>query len=161
MLLADRDTSTVPSALIGQSAPKTDLQPLDPTLSVGLRSENFIGNVTLVNIWASWCGPCRQEHPLLMQLAQDNRFVVAGLNYKDKPENARGFLAELGDPYRVVGVDPNGRTAIDWGVYGVPETFLVDRQGIIRFKHVGPLTPDTVRTLLMPAIDKALIGTDE
>ena len=158
MLLADRDTSSVPSALIGQSAPQTDLQPLDPSLSIGLNSKNFIGNVTLVNIFASWCGPCRQEHPVLLQLSQDKRFVLAGLNYKDKTEAARGFLAELGDPYRVVGVDPNGRTAIDWGVYGVPETFLVDREGIIRFKHVGPLTPDTVQMLLMPAIEKALKG---
>ena len=156
MLLADRDTSKVPSALIGQPAPETDLPPLDPTLSVGLRSQNFVGNVTLVNIWASWCGPCRQEHPVLLELSRDKRFVIAGLNYKDKAANAKGFLAELGDPYRVIGVDQNGRTAIDWGVYGVPETFLVDREGIIRFKHVGPLTPDAVRTQLMPAIDKAL-----
>lgn len=159
MLLADRNTSTVPSALIGQAAPATDLPPLDPTLSVGLKSENFAGNVTVVNIWASWCGPCRQEHPVLMDLARDNRFVVAGLNYKDDPANAKGFLAELGDPYRVIGADRNGRTAIDWGVYGVPETFLVDRKGIIRFKHVGPLTADTVRTLLMPEIEKALQDT--
>lgn len=159
MLLADRNTSTVPSALIGQAAPATDLPPLDPALSVGLKSENFVGNVTVVNIWASWCGPCRQEHPVLMDLARDNRFVVAGLNYKDDPANAKGFLAELGDPYRVIGTDGNGRTAIDWGVYGVPETFLVDREGIIRFKHVGPLTPDAVRTLLMPEIEKALQDT--
>lgn len=161
MLLADRNTSTVPSALIGQSAPQTDLPPLDDTLSVGLRSDFFIGNVTLVNIWASWCGPCRQEHPVLMELSRDKRFIVAGLNYKDDASNAKGFLAELGDPYRVIGVDQNGRTAIDWGVYGVPETFLVDRDGIIRFKHVGPLTSDTVRTLLMPAIETALEGTSE
>lgn len=159
MLLADRNTSTVPSALIGQPAPATDLPPLDPRLSVGLKSENFAGNVTVVNIWASWCGPCRQEHPVLMDLSRDGRFVVAGLNYKDDPTNAAGFLAELGDPYRVIGADRNGRTAIDWGVYGVPETFLVDRDGIIRFKHVGPLTPDTVRSLLMPEIEKALQGT--
>ncbi len=160
MLLADRDTSKVPSALIGQPAPKTDLPPLDPTRSVGLQSENFIGNVTLVNIWASWCGPCRQEHPVLLELSRDKRFVIAGLNYKDKAANAKGFLSELGDPYRVIGVDQDGRTAIDWGVYGVPETFLVDREGIIRFKHVGPLTSDAVRTQLMPAIDKALSAPD-
>lgn len=161
MLLADRNTSTVPSALIGQPAPETDLRPLDPTLSVGLNSQNFKGNVTLVNVWASWCAPCRQEHPFLMELAKDNRFVVAGLNHKDDPSNARAFLSELGDPYRVIGVDPNGRTSIDWGVYGVPETFLVDRDGIIRLKHVGPLTADAVRTVLMPAIEKTISGANE
>ncbi|MEZ5812395.1 MAG: DsbE family thiol:disulfide interchange protein [Rhizobiaceae bacterium] len=158
MLLADRNASDIPSALIGQPAPETDLPPLDPTLSIGLSSNNFIGNVTLVNIWASWCAPCRQEHPVLMRLAADKRFVVAGFNYKDDPANARGFLAELGDPYRVIGTDREGRKAIDWGVYGVPETFLVDRAGIIRFKHVGPLTDDAVRTVLMPEIEKVLAG---
>ena len=161
MLLAGRDTLTVPSALIGQSAPKTDLAPLDPGLSAGLGTENLAGNVTLVNIWASWCAPCRQEHPLLMELAGDKRFVIAGFNYKDEPGNARKFLSELGNPYRIVGTDPSGRTAIDWGVYGVPETFLVDREGVIRLKHVGPLTPDAVRTVLMPAIEKALGGDGE
>lgn len=161
MLLAGRDTLTVPSALIGQSAPKTDLPPLDPGLYAGLGTENLAGNVTLVNIWASWCAPCRQEHPLLMELAGDKRFVIAGFNYKDEPGNARKFLSELGNPYRIVGTDPSGRTAIDWGVYGVPETFLVDREGVIRLKHVGPLTPDAVRTVLMPAIEKALGGDGE
>ena len=161
MLLAGGDTLTVPSALIGQSAPKTDLAPLDPGLSAGLGTENLAGNVTLVNIWASWCAPCRQEHPLLMELAGDKRFVIAGFNYKDEPGNARKFLSELGNPYRIVGTDPSGRTAIDWGVYGVPETFLVDREGVIRLKHVGPLTPDALRTVLMPAIEKALGGDGE
>ena len=161
MLLAGRDTSTIPSALIGQSAPKTDLPPLDPGLYAGLGTENLAGNVTLVNIWASWCAPCRQEHPLLMELAGDKRFVIAGFNYKDESGNARKFLSELGNPYRIVGTDPSGRTAIDWGVYGVPETFLVDREGVIRLKHVGPLTPDAVRTVLMPAIEKALGGDGE
>ncbi len=161
MLLADRNTSTVPSALIGQLAPQTDLRPLDPTLSVGLNSQNFKGNITLVNVWASWCAPCRQEHPFLMELAKDKRFVIAGLNHKDDPSNARAFLAELGDPYRVIGVDPNGRTSIDWGVYGVPETFLVDQEGIIRLKHVGPLTADAVRTVLMPAIEETISGVAE
>lgn len=161
MLLADRDASDIPSALIGQPAPETDLPPLNPTLSIGLNSKNFTGNVTLVNIWASWCAPCRQEHPVLMRLAADKRFVVAGINYKDDPANARGFLAELGDPFRVIGTDREGRKAIDWGVYGVPETFLVDRAGIIRFKHVGPLTDDAVRTVLMPQVEKALAGGGE
>lgn len=156
MLLSGRDASDIPSALIGEPAPETDLPPLDPEALVGLNSGNFIGNVTLVNVWASWCAPCRQEHPLLMALARDSRIVIAGFNYKDKPENARRFLGELGNPYKVIGVDPQGREAIDWGVYGVPETFLVDRQGIVRFKHVGPLTPEAITTDLLPVLEKAL-----
>jgi cytochrome c biogenesis protein CcmG/thiol:disulfide interchange protein DsbE len=155
-LLSGRDSATVPSALIGEPAPQTALPPLEGVDLPGLFSEEFPGNVTLVNVWASWCAPCRQEHPMLMALAQDERIRVAGLNYKDRPEQARGFLSELGNPYDAIGVDWSGRTAIDWGVYGVPETFLVGSDGKILFKHVGPLTPDLVSTTLMPEIEKAL-----
>lgn len=155
-LLSGRDNSVVPSALIGAEAPQTSLPPLDGTGLPGLDSTRFEGKVTLVNVWASWCAPCRQEHPLLMQMAQDPRIVVAGLNYKDRPENARRFLGELGNPYAQIGVDGNGRAAIDWGVYGVPETFLVGKDGRIAWKHVGPFTPDSMVTGLMPEIEKAL-----
>ena len=155
-LLSGRDNSVVPSALIGAEAPQTSLPPLDGTGLPGLDSTQFEGKVTLVNVWASWCAPCRQEHPLLMQMAQDPRIVVAGLNYKDRPENARRFLGELGNPYAQIGVDGNGRAAIDWGVYGVPETFLVGKDGRIAWKHVGPFTPDSIVTGLMPEIEKAL-----
>ncbi|MBX9453937.1 MAG: DsbE family thiol:disulfide interchange protein [Mesorhizobium sp.] len=155
-LLFGRDNSVVPSALIGAEAPQTSLPPLDGTGLPGLDSTRFEGKVTLVNVWASWCAPCRQEHPLLMQMAQDPRIVVAGLNYKDRPENARRFLGELGNPYAQIGVDGNGRAAIDWGVYGVPETFLVGKDGRIAWKHVGPFTPDSIVTGLMPEIEKAL-----
>ncbi|WP_421927611.1 DsbE family thiol:disulfide interchange protein [Neoaquamicrobium sediminum] len=155
-LLSGRDNSVVPSALIGAEAPQTSLPPLDGTGLPGLDSTLFEGKVTLVNVWASWCAPCRQEHPLLMQMAQDPRIVVAGLNYKDRPENARRFLGELGNPYAQIGVDGNGRAAIDWGVYGVPETFLVGKDGRIAWKHVGPFTPDSIVTGLMPEIEKAL-----
>lgn len=155
-LLSGRDNSVVPSALIGAEAPQTSLPPLDGTGLPGLDSTRFEGKVTLVNVWASWCAPCRQEHPLLMQMAQDPRIVVAGLNYKDRPENARRFLGELGNPYAQIGVDGNGRAAIDWGVYGVPETFLVGKDGRIAWKHVGPFTPDSIVTGLMPEIEKAL-----
>ena len=155
-LLSGRDNSVVPSALIGAEAPQTSLPPLDGTGLPGLDSTQFEGKVTLVNVWASWCAPCRQEHPLLMQMAQDPRIVVAGLNYKDRPENARRFLGELGNPYAQIGVDGNGRAAIDWGVYGVPETFLVGKDGRIAWKHVGPFTPDSIVTALMPEIEKAL-----
>ena len=154
-LLSGRDASTIPSALVGRQAPATVLAPLE----AGEREfdpSDLVGSVTLVNIWASWCAPCRQEHPVLMQLAQDSRLRIAGLNYKDKPENARSFLQELGDPYHVIGVDRDGRAAIEWGVYGVPETFLVGRDGTILHKHVGPLTPALIQRTLLPEIEKAL-----
>ncbi|WP_349366054.1 MAG: DsbE family thiol:disulfide interchange protein [Nitratireductor rhodophyticola] len=155
-LFSGKDTSLVPSALIGRSAPQTDLPPLEGMNLPGLSSDAFSGRVTLVNVWGSWCLPCRQEHPLLMQIATDERVVIAGLNYKDKPENARRFLGDLGNPYDAIGVDQNGRAAIDWGVYGVPETFLVGPDGTIRYKHVGPFTPESIRSDLMPEIEKAL-----
>ena len=155
-LISGRDISAVPSALIGQAAPETRLPPLEGTELPGLDSAAFAGKVTLVNIWASWCAPCREEHPLLLALSQDRRFTIAGLNYKDKPENARRFLGELGNPYKAIGVDDAGRTAINWGVYGVPETFLVGKDGKILYKHVGPLSPDAITGELLPQIEKAV-----
>lgn len=155
-LMSGRDSATVPSALLGEVAPETSLPPLEGLALPGLASGDFIGQVTLVNVWASWCAPCREEHPVLMALGEDERIRVAGLNYKDRPEQARGFLGQLGNPYDAVGVDGSGRTAIDWGVYGVPETFLVGKDGTILFKHVGPLTPEIVTATLMPEIEKAL-----
>jgi len=157
-LTSGRDNSTIPSALIGEPAPQTRLPPLEGSGMPGLDPASFGGKVTLVNVWASWCGPCREEHPYLMQLAQDGRFDVTGLNYKDKPENALRFIGNLGNPYDAVGADQDGRAAIQWGVYGVPETFVVDRQGRIAFKHVGPITPQALERDLMPAIEKALGG---
>jgi len=155
-LLSGRDTSEIPSALIGLPAPQTDLPPLEGVNLPGLESKNFSGKVTLVNVFASWCAPCREEHPVLLGLSQDKRFTLAALNYKDQPENARRFLGDLGNPYQAIGVDPAGRAAIDWGVYGVPETFVIGKDGKIAYKHVGPLTADSVRALLLPQIEKAL-----
>lgn len=155
-LLSGRDASVVPSALIGAQAPATNLPPVEGLDLPGLSSEMLAGKVTLVNVWASWCVPCRQEHPILMRLATDDRLQVLGLNYKDSPANARRFLAELGNPFDAVGQDDNGRTAIDWGVYGVPETFLVGRDGTILYKHVGPFTEQSAASQLMPALEKAL-----
>ncbi|WP_265517848.1 DsbE family thiol:disulfide interchange protein [Nitratireductor luteus] len=155
-LLSGRDTATVPSALIGEQAPQTSLPPLEDLGLPGLEPADFRGNVSLVNVWGSWCGPCRQEHPLLMELARDDRVRLVGLNYKDQPENARRFLGELGNPYDAIGVDRNGRAAIEWGVYGVPETFLVGPDGTIRYKHVGPFTPQSIQRELIPEIEKAL-----
>ncbi|GAB5376043.1 MAG: DsbE family thiol:disulfide interchange protein [Acuticoccus sp.] len=151
------DRSVVPSALLGRPAPATTLPPLgagQPGLSPAL----FEGNVTLLNVFASWCAPCRVEHPLLMDLAAMPGVQLVGLNYKDRVPAANAFLAELGNPYRAIGSDPDGRVAIEWGVYGVPETFIVGPDGTIHAKHVGPLTPealagsfgDTLRTLASP-----------
>lgn len=156
MLLSGRDASVVPSALIGTQAPATSLPPLEQMDLPGIDSSEFAGQVTLVNVWASWCVPCRQEHPYLMALAQDGRVNIAGINYKDRPENARRFLGELGNPFHSIGVDNSGRTAIDWGVYGVPETFVVGRDGTIVYKHVGPFSAASFREELVPAIEAAL-----
>ena len=155
-LLSGRDLTTVPSALIGQAAPQTVLPPIEGIDRRGIDSAGFAGEVTLLNVWASWCAPCREEHPVLMALAQDGRFALAGLNYKDQAENARRFLGDLGNPYDWVGADDAGRAAINWGVYGVPETFLIGRDGMILHKHVGPLTAEAVQSELMPKIEDAL-----
>ncbi len=155
-LLSGRDIATVPSALIGEMAPETKLPPLEGVSLPGLESSAFAGKVTLVNVFASWCAPCREEHPVLMALSQDKRFSIAGLNYKDQPENARRFLGDLGNPYSVIGTDNAGRTAIDWGVYGVPETFVIGKDGKIAFKHTGPITVQSAQKVLLPEIEKAL-----
>jgi cytochrome c biogenesis protein CcmG/thiol:disulfide interchange protein DsbE len=157
-LYSGRDLSAIPSALIGEAAPTTKLPPLEGSNLPGLDSDRFRGRVTVVNVWASWCGPCREEHPVLIALSKDKRFDLEGLNYKDAPKNALAFLGELGSPYSAVGVDTSGRTAIDWGVYGVPETYVVDRAGLIRYRHVGPLSEEAVNALLLPEIEKALAG---
>ena len=131
------DPSPLPSTLIGREVPAFELSGLGTT--PGLAAADLKGpGVKLINIWASWCGPCRVEHPKLMALAADG-VVIHGLNYKDQPENAEGFLAELGNPYDRIGVDDTGRTGIEFGVYGVPETFVVDAEGRIRYKLVGPI----------------------
>lgn len=155
------DPSRLPSALIGKLAPATDLPPIpgltrDGTPVPGLKAADFNGAVTLLNVWASWCVPCHDEAPLLMKLAEDKRFRTVGINQKDQPDNARRFLGRYGNPFTAVGVDSNGRASIDWGVYGVPETFIIGRDGRIAYKLVGPITPDNIQTALKPAIEKAL-----
>ncbi len=142
-----RDPGTLPSALIDKPAPEFTLPPLLDG-KPGLATTDLKGAPALVNVWASWCIPCRAEHPVLSRLAQE--VPVFGLNYKDKPDDAKRFLAELGDPYRRIGTDLSGRTAIDWGVYGVPETFVVDANGRIRHRHVGPLTDKVVAETIRP-----------
>jgi cytochrome c biogenesis protein CcmG/thiol:disulfide interchange protein DsbE len=152
------DPSTIPSALVGKPAPAFDLPALAGVGVPGLKRADLDGRVTLVNVFASWCVPCREEHPVLEALARDNRFRIVGIDYKDRDDNARAFLGDLGNPYAAIGVDAKGRAGIDWGVYGVPETFLVGADGIIRYKFVGPLSDETVARLLMPEIEKALGG---
>jgi cytochrome c biogenesis protein CcmG, thiol:disulfide interchange protein DsbE len=155
------DPSRIPSALIGHPAPQTNLPPIagldrNGQAVPGLDPASFKGAVTVVNVWASWCVPCHDEAPLLMRLAQDGRLRVVGINYKDEPENARRFLGHYGNPFSVAGADPNGRAAIEWGVYGVPETFVVGRDARIAYKLVGPITPDVLNDTLKPEIEKAL-----
>lgn len=115
-----------------------------------------MGKVSLVNVWASWCVPCHDEAPLLTELAKDKRFQLVGINYKDAPDNARRFLGRYGNPFGVVGTDANGRASIEWGVYGVPETFVVGREGTIVYKLVGPITPENLQSVLLPQLEKAL-----
>ena len=159
--LGTGDPSRLPSALIGRPAPDTPLPPLaglvrDGMTIPGIATGDFKGAVTLVNVWASWCVPCHEEAPLLMQLAEDKRLRLVGINYKDQPENARRFIGRYGNPFAAVGTDANGRASIDWGVYGVPENFLVGRDGRIAFKLVGPITAANLETVLKPQIEKAL-----
>jgi len=155
------DPARIPSALIGRPAPQTKLPPLEGLIAngaqvAGLDPAAFKGNVSVVNVWASWCVPCHDEAPLLVQLAQDKRLHVIGINYKDTQDNARRFLGRYGNPFSAVGVDANGRAAIEWGVYGVPETFVVGRDGAIAYKLIGPVTPENIDSVLKPEIDKAL-----
>jgi cytochrome c biogenesis protein CcmG/thiol:disulfide interchange protein DsbE len=154
------DPSRVPSVLIGKPAPEFDLPPLEGLKREGAPVPGFAsadlarGGVTLVNIWASWCAPCREEHPQLMALSEMGGVRLVGINYKDDPENARRFLGALGLPYAAVGVDRDGRTFVDWGGYGVPETFLVDGKGIIRYKYIGPISAQALDETLLPRISE-------
>jgi cytochrome c biogenesis protein CcmG/thiol:disulfide interchange protein DsbE len=157
------DISHIPSALIGRPVPATEFPPVpglmrDGAPVPGITRADFMGAVTLVNVWASWCVPCREEAPLLMRLAQDKRIRIVGINYKDKPDNARRFIGRYGNPFAAAGADDNGRASIDWGVYGVPETFLVGRDGRIAFKLIGQITANNIETTLMPEIEKALLS---
>jgi cytochrome c biogenesis protein CcmG/thiol:disulfide interchange protein DsbE len=160
------DPSRLPSVLIGRPAPATNLPPLpglerDGKAVPGLDSADFKGGVTVLNVWASWCVPCREEAPLLMTLAADRRIRVAGINYKDQADNARRFLGRYGNPFVANGTDGNGRAAIEWGVYGVPETFVIGRDGRIAYKLIGPITPDNFERALKPAIEQTLARTGE
>ena len=143
--------SNLPSALIDKPVPIFEL-PSVQGFGQGLSSKQLSGNgVSLVNVWASWCPPCRIEHPILMRLAKEG-VTIYGINYKDKPVAARKFLLELGNPYKSIGADRTGRTAIDWGVYGYPETFFVDKLGRIRYRHVGPIMLEDLGKKIYPLL---------
>lgn len=149
------DVSAIPSALIGTKAPALSLPPLEGSNLPALTDAAIKGKLTLVNVFASWCIPCRQEHPLLQELSKDSRITVVGINYKDKPDNALRFLGELGNPFAAIGIDPNGKAAIDWGVYGIPESYLVGADGTILYKKVGPFDARSIERDLLPAIAAA------
>lgn len=156
------DPARLPSALVGKPAPQFDLQPIqgfekNGEPGTGLKTADLAeGEVSIVNIWASWCGPCIQEHPVLIKLKKDHSDLrLVGINYKDRPDRALQFLNRLGDPYDMIGADVTGRVAIDWGVYGVPETYVVDGKGEVVYRFVGPLSEQAVADELMPAIEIA------
>jgi cytochrome c biogenesis protein CcmG/thiol:disulfide interchange protein DsbE len=147
----NHDPRTIPSALIDKPVRQFALQPVKGR-TLGLSSSDFRGDVALVNVFASWCVACREEHPLLLQMKANGEVPVHGLNYKDSPNDAAGWLDRFGDPYTRTGADTDGRVAIDWGVYGVPETFVVTKDGRIAHKHIGPITPEALEGTILPLV---------
>jgi cytochrome c biogenesis protein CcmG, thiol:disulfide interchange protein DsbE len=146
------DANVLPSALINEEAPQFSLPPL-PGRQNGFATADLQGHVSLVNTFASWCGPCRMEHPVLNELAKTKQVPIYGINYKDTGDAALSWIAALGDPYARIGAD-DGKVGLEWGVYGVPETFVIDATGRIRYKHVGPLSQDDVKTKILPLVAK-------
>ncbi len=156
-----RNISALPSALLDKPAPNLGVPELKGLSKAGkqipgMTQDMFKDKISIVNVFASWCVPCRQEHPQIVELGNDSRLQMVGINHKDSNRNALGFLAELGNPYDVVGVDRSGRASIEWGVYGVPETFIVNHEGRIIYKHVGPVHARDLAQRLMPIIEDAL-----
>ncbi|WP_027835858.1 DsbE family thiol:disulfide interchange protein [Maritalea myrionectae] len=152
----NRDPDLLPSALMNKPAPEFTLQPVEGHDQPGFSSADLKGQLSLVNVWASWCVPCREEHEFLMRLAERDDIKLFGINYNDQPENARDFLRKLGNPFDAVGDDRNRRVSLEWGVYGVPESYLVNKDGVIVYKHTGPMSEDSFQNKVLPAIAKAL-----
>ncbi len=148
-----KDPREIPSPLIGKPIPQFDLPPVQGR-TLGLSSGDLRGEVSLVNVFASWCVACREEHPLLLEVSHKGLVPIHGLDYKDKPADAAAWLDSLGDPYRRTGADIAGRVGIDWGVYGVPETFVIDRQGRIAYKQIGPITREVLEQTLLPLVER-------
>lgn len=161
------DPSKLPSALIGKPVPKLEFAALEGLSDAGKPVPGFsdeslrAGGVHVVNFWASWCAPCIDEHPLLMELRDKSGVPILGVNYKDPPDKARRFLGRYGNPFAKVGTDASGRGAIEWGVYGTPETFIVNGQGEIVYKHVGPISKKSLETVLLPMIEQAKRAKDK
>ena len=151
----NRDPSLVRSVMINKPAPVFTMAAVEGTGVPGFATADLTGAVTVVNVFASWCVPCRDEHPFLSALKAESGVRLFGINQRDQADNAANFLKDLGNPYDRIGADPNNRVSIDWGVYGVPETFVVNAKGIITYKHVGPITPDSLEKDVLPAIEAA------
>jgi cytochrome c biogenesis protein CcmG/thiol:disulfide interchange protein DsbE len=150
-----KDSTVLPSALIDKPVPEFSLPPIEGGPGKGFSSADLrAGRVSVINVFASWCGPCRTEHPFITRLATLKVAKVYGLNFKDNPKSALRWLREFGDPYAAHGVDNDGRVSIDWGVYGIPETFIIDNSGTIRYKHVGPINGDILEDEILPVIKK-------
>ena len=161
LLSPDRNPGELPSALLDQPAPNLLIPPLEGlehegVQVAGLGADVFSGKISVVNFFASWCVPCRQEHPQMLELAKDKRFQMIGINQKDNRKNALSFLNELENPYDLVGVDRQGRASIEWGVYGIPETFLVDDKGRIFHKHIGPISIEILQNQIIPLLESKL-----
>ena len=151
----DRNPSEVPSAMVGQPVPEIDLPPIDGGDLPGLKTADLRnGRVTLVNFFASWCIPCRAEHPLLMDLADEGTVRLVGINYKDRPVDALNWLDELGNPYERIGADHNARAGIEFGVSGVPETYVIDREGRIRYQRIGPIDHRELEDRIRPLVEE-------
>jgi cytochrome c biogenesis protein CcmG/thiol:disulfide interchange protein DsbE len=153
LMNSGKDTSAIPSPLIGKPAPAFSLPVLDEPSRL-ITNADLRGEPYLLNVWGSWCPACRDEHPVITELAQSGRLKVIGYDYKDEPEDAQRWLQQYGNPYALVIVDQDGRAAFDWGIYGAPESFLVDAQGIVRWKFIGPMTDAVVREQLLPELEK-------
>jgi cytochrome c biogenesis protein CcmG/thiol:disulfide interchange protein DsbE len=156
MMSLGKDTRLVPSALIGKPAPGFQLAELNSEQTIS--PEKLVGQRWLLNVWASWCAACKQEHPYLNQLAATTDYLLVGLNYKDSDAAAKTWLDERGDPYQLIAVDDKGSAGLDWGVYGVPETFLIDENGIIQYKHIGPLNMKVINELVLPFLETGEIS---
>jgi cytochrome c biogenesis protein CcmG, thiol:disulfide interchange protein DsbE len=148
-----RDPREVPSPFIGKAAPEFKLQQLHDAQAT-FSPEDMRGKVWLLNVWASWCVSCRVEHPLLVEMSKQHVVPIVGLNYKDKRDDGKQWLARLGNPYAVSAFDVDGLVGIDYGVYGVPETFVIDKQGVIRYKQIGPITPEALEKTILPLVKK-------
>lgn len=153
-----KDPTLVPSPLVGKAAPEFSLPRLDDPAQT-LSHRDLLGKTSLVNVWGTWCAGCRQEHDTLLALARDSGIPIYGINWKDDPQLARQWLATLGNPYAAVGVDQDGRTAINWGVYGAPETFLIGPDGTVLYKHISPMSPEVWRQEFLPRIAASESGT--